>query len=269
MANELQTPSEIIKGQRILDNIMVPVFFEKDSPEAKAALQEMLQTLLDDPELVVEEYQAEHTLTNIGHHGVRVDVWARDGSGRQLALELQKVTDEEIYPRAVYEASTMMIHSLKRGESYKEADDVVVIFFTEKDLIGEGKPTYTYKALLTEDPSQVMPSAPVYVFANGTYRDKDTKIGRLIADVMEPDPAKMQTPALRARMNALKGTEQGREKMEAALESYVARQKAEVAAEAAERMLRDGMDKALVAKYVNMPMDFVETIAAGIGRQPE
>ena len=46
----------IIRNQRILDNIMVPVFFEADSLEAKEALQEFLRILLNDSQLIVERY---------------------------------------------------------------------------------------------------------------------------------------------------------------------------------------------------------------------
>ena len=124
----------IIRNQRILDNIMVPVFFEADSLEAKEALQELLRILLHDSHLIVERYQPEYVMSNIGHHGVRIDVWARDGQGRQLALELQKVTDEEIYPRAVFEGATMTVHSLPAGQPYSKIDKVLVIFFNQEDL---------------------------------------------------------------------------------------------------------------------------------------
>ena len=154
--------------------------------------------MLDDPKLVVEQYHAEHVLTNVGHHSVQIDVWARDGSERQLALELQKVTDDkEIYPRAVFEGATMVVHSLQSGQSYSNLDRTVVIFLTQQDLKGMGELVYRYRTVLEGNPEDVMSKATEYLFVNGKDPDRSTLLGRIIADIQEPDPDLIQTEALR------------------------------------------------------------------------
>ena len=70
-------------------------------------------------------------------------------------------------------------------------------------------------------------ASPAHVFMNGSYRDDKTKPVKLIADIMEPDPAKIRTPLLRARMNMLKKTTEGRIQMQTALEKYVEEQRTE------------------------------------------
>ena len=168
----LRTADDIIQTQSIMDNRLVALFFEQGSPEAKAALEEILRTILNDPKLVVEQYHAEHVLTNVGHHSIQIDVWARDGSGRQLALELQKVTDdEELYPRAVFEGATMVVHSLPAGRPYSDLDKTVVIFITQRDLEGKDKPIYRYQTVQKDDPETIMPRASEFLFVNGKNRD--------------------------------------------------------------------------------------------------
>ncbi|MBD5559909.1 MAG: hypothetical protein HDQ87_06070 [Clostridia bacterium] len=230
----LRTADEIMRTQSLMDDLLVALFFEQDSPEAKAALEEILRTILNDPKLVVEQYHAEHVLTNAGHHSVQIDVWARDGSGRQLALELQKVTDdEELYPRAVFEAATMVVHSLPAGQPYSDLDKTIVIFITQRDLEGKGKPVYWYRMVQEDDPAKVMPKSSECLFVNGKNPDRSTSLGRIIADIQEPDPDLIQTEALRRRMKMLKSSNEGRKKME----DLLAIDRAETAAQATLQVL--------------------------------
>ena len=238
--NKQQIPDNLIADQRIFDNIMLPVFFAHDAEDARQALQEILRTLLDDPELAVEQFHAEHVLSNIGYHSIRIDVWARDGNRRQLALELQKVTDEEVYPRAAFEGATMLVHSLESGQPYAKIDKVVVIFVTEKDLEDKGEPVYLYKSTQNGKPGGMTQAAPTYVFVNGSYRNDQTKLGKVIADIMEPNSAKMKTPLLRARMNTLKNTVEGRKQMQTALEKYVEEQSKRVTQRALFGLVKEG-----------------------------
>ena len=106
----------------IIDNIMTLVYFKLESVEAKRAQQEMLRILLDDPALVVEQYRLEHVLSNIRYHGVRIDVWAQAGSGRQLAPKLKRVTDGETYLGAALEEATTVVRSLPAGQPYGRGD---------------------------------------------------------------------------------------------------------------------------------------------------
>ncbi|MBD5559843.1 MAG: hypothetical protein HDQ87_05730 [Clostridia bacterium] len=181
-----------------------------------------MKRILNDLGLVVEQYHAKHVLTNAGHHSVQIDVWARDGSGRQLALELQQVTDdEELYPRAVFEGATMVVHSLPAGQPYSELNKTVVIFITQRDLEGKGKPVYWYQTVQRDDPEKIMPKSSEFLFVNGKNRDRSTALGRIIADIQEPDPDLIQTEALRRWMKMLKNSAEGRKKMEDLLEMYM------------------------------------------------
>lgn len=224
----------------MLDSMLVPVFFDSGSAEAKAALEDMLRTLLEDRRLVVESYHADHVLTDTGRDSVRVDVSARDGDDRRLALVLQPVADEEVYPRAVFEAATMIVRSLPAGHPYSDLERVVAIFVTPQDLEEQGEAAYRYQATRADNTEKIMPAAPEYIFLNGTFRDKKTKIGRIIADIMEPDPERMRTPLLRRRMNFLKNTEEGRKKLEAALEQYLQERDQRQARERLFKLVGDG-----------------------------
>lgn len=139
-----------------------------------------------------------------------------------MALEFQKVTDDrEIYPRAVFEGATMVVHSLLSGQPYSDLDRTVVIFLTQQDLKGMGELVYRYRTVLEGNPKDVMPKATEYLFVNEKDPDRSTALGRIIADIQEPDPDLIQTEALRRRMKMLKNSDKGRKKMENLLEEYV------------------------------------------------
>lgn len=231
MSKEQPTNDNVIRNERILDNIMVPVFFESDSDEAKMALEEILRSLLNDPALTVQGFHAEHVLTNAGHHGVQIDVWARDGSGCLVALELQKDIYEPILHRSVFEAATLAVHSLNSGEPYDRLPKIYMIFVLENDRFRRGAPLYITETLFTDGGREMQGIAPTYIFVNGAYKNLNTQLGRVIHDLTERDPENMVVPIIRKRADMVKNTKEGRDKMNAVLEAFAARNKAEGVAE--------------------------------------
>lgn len=222
---------DIIQEERILDNIMVPVYFEADAAGARNALQKILRVILDDPKLTVRTFHPEHVVSNVGHHGIRIDVFAEDGSGRLIALELQKDTSEPLLHRAVFEGATLGAHSLAAGEAYDKLPKIYVVYVMENDRFRRGAPVYETETLFTDGGQEMKDIAASYIFVNGAYRSIGTELGRVIHDIMERDAHKMLVPEIRDRALLLKNTEEGQRKMNAALEAYIERERAESKAE--------------------------------------
>ena len=82
-----------------------------------------------------------------------------------------------------------------------------------------------------------MPKSSEFLFVNGRIRDRSTALGRIIADLQEPDPDLIQTEALRRRMKMLKNSEDGRKNIGDLLEEYVNEMNAEAATQANLRLL--------------------------------
>ena len=74
-----------------------------------------------------------------------------------------------------------------------------------------------------------MPNATEYLFVNGKDPDQSTLLGRIVADILEPDPDLIQTEVRRRRMKRLKNTAERRTKMEDLLARYVDERSAEKA----------------------------------------
>ena len=73
-----------------------------------------------------------------------------------------------------------------------------------------------------------MPNATEYLFVNEKDPDQSTLLGRIVADILEPDPDLIQTE-VRRRMKRLKNTAERRTKMEDLLARYVDERSAEKA----------------------------------------
>ncbi|MBD5560659.1 MAG: hypothetical protein HDQ87_09990, partial [Clostridia bacterium] len=108
---------------------------------------------------------------------------------------------------------------------YSDLDRTVVVFLTQQDLKDMGKLVYRYRTVLEGDPKDVMPKATEYLFVNEKDPDRSTALGRIIADIQEPDPDLIQTEALRRRMKMLKSSADGRKKMEDLMERYASQVK--------------------------------------------
>ena len=101
-----------------------------------------------------------------------------------------------------------------------------------------------------------MPKSSEFLFVNGRIRDRSTALGRIIADIQEPDPDLIQTEALRRRMKMLKSSNERRKKME----DLLAIDRAETAAQANLRLLfrlvkDDDITLTKAAKYADMSED--------------
>ena len=107
-----------------------------------------------------------------------------------------------------------------------------------------------------------------YLFVNGKDPDRSTLLGRIVADILEPDPDLIQTEALQRRMKMIKSSADGRKKMEDLLERYVDERSAEREIQAKlgllYRQVKDNdISLTKAAKYADMtPEAFGEAMQA-------
>lgn len=136
-----------------------------------------------------------------------------------------------------------------------------MIFIADKDPEGEGEPLYRYDAMMDAKQGKLTPIAPTYIFVNGQYRNPATELGRMIADIMEADPSKMNTPILRKRMNMLKNTKAGRNSMRTALDEYIDQQVDQQVTEREENRLKQALFGLVMKGKITMT-DAAETLEA-------
>ena len=193
-----------IRRYRLIDNSFMKVFF-KDNPEA---VELALQIILGRTDIKVLSSSVEYNLDNMEGRSVILDVHAEDESGIEFDVEIQRRSQGAGPERAGYHLSLMHTHMLTKNESFDKLNDAYVIFITETDCLGNGKPISVFETMDIDDHKQFKDKRHI-IYVNGAARCGTTEIGRLMEDFFCTDPDKINYPQLRERFRYLKDSNKG------------------------------------------------------------
>ena len=177
----------------LLDDEFMSEFFE-GRPKC---IELVLQIILAKPDLKVKEVHTQVTFANINGKSVRLDVVAEDSSGKNYDVEIQRENKGAISKRARCHSSMIDSKTIKKGTDYNNIRDSYVIFVTEKDIFGLGKPLYHIERIILEV-NELFNDGAHIIYANGAYRD-DTPLGKLMHDFACKDPSEMNYKMLADR----------------------------------------------------------------------
>ena len=81
-------------------------------------------------------------------------------------------------------------HLLNPGDDFADLPETFVIFITEKDVIGKGKPIYRIERKL-EETGESFDDGEHIIYVNGADKDASTALGKLMHDFFCIDPDDM------------------------------------------------------------------------------
>ena len=110
----------------------------------------------------------------------------------------------------------MDVGLLEKGGSFDALPETWVIFITENDVVGHGKPLYLYERRLA-DTGERLNDGTYILYVNGAYRG-DTPLGQLMHDFSCADPDDMHYGLLADRVRFFKQSKEGVEIMCRAIE---------------------------------------------------
>ena len=257
----------LIANFRLMDDD----FMSKCLENAPECIELMLRIILGKKDLKVVKSQTEYPIKSLQGRGVRFDVFARDSTGREYDIEIQRADKGAEPKRARYNSALMDANALKSGENIGKLRDTYVIFITENDVIRRGKDAYSYQRR-EDDTGECLGDGTHIIYVNGATRSA-TEIGRLVHDLLCRDAAEMYFDVLRRQVEKFKNSEEGRHAMCKAMEKIAERNKAEGRAEGkretmfatAKRMLKDGI-LALkdIARYSGLSLAQVKKLQASM-----
>ena len=169
-----------------MENFELPVFerwedltlannfiFCKVMEENPEICKELLEMLLNIKIEKLEQPNAEKSLKADYHsHGIRFDVYVKDGNGRSFDLEIQTTKKSDLAKRARYYHGLMDVDALQSGVAYDTLKDSFVIFLCLGDVFGYGLPVYTFRRTAKEDNSILMNDGTTTVFFDALNYDK-------------------------------------------------------------------------------------------------
>ena len=247
---------QAIREFRLIDDAFMQVCFEYDTE----CLQEVLRIILDMPDLVIVAVRVQQPLKNLRGRSLRVDVLARDSTGRLFNLEVQR-TDTD--PRRFRLHSGMVDGAaLDAGDDFEDLPDLYVIFIMERDPFRKGLPLYHFVRYMPEIGLALEDGSHI-ICVNGEIRGKQTKLAQVMHDFFCADPDEMYIESLARVARRFKQDEEGVLKMGSVVEKIRAERTLEVQTAIILQMLRMGeftLEK--MAEITQLSLDEVKAIIA-------
>ena len=174
-------------------------------------------------------------------------------------IEVQRANKGASARRARYHSSLMDAHDLREGQDFDELPDTCVIFITENDVLGGGKPLYTIKRCII-DSNQPFDDDATIIYVNSTIQD-DTPLGRLMHDFHCTNPDDMYYAGLAAQTRYYKQNDAGVKTMCKVIEDMRNEAAKRAKTEDAIEMLHDSIPVKKIAQYTKLSIDYIHEIA--------
>ena len=219
---DTRTVEQIVDDMNLFDDDLMSMVFD-DNIEATELL---LRIILKKDDIIVESVvgQREFQSPVVGGRNVRLDIWAKDSTGKHYDVEVQKKPEGAHIRRARFNSSMMDSRMLNEGQDFSELQDSYMVFITQTDIFGYGIPVYTVNRYF-EEIDDLFDDGSHIVYVNGNYKGDDT-VGKLMHDFGCKESKDMYYSELAKGVRHFKEEEGGRKRMCEAVERY-AEQKAE------------------------------------------
>ena len=135
----LEEISDIVDNMSLMDDELMAKVFDENLPAMTLVLSTILQK-----EIEVERTKGQFDMRSplIGGRSIRLDVHAKEKNGEHFDCEVQRANEGASPRRVRFHSAMLDTRMLKAGQSFDELKDSYVIFITENDYYGEGKPLY-------------------------------------------------------------------------------------------------------------------------------
>ena len=231
------TPAQKWERLTLADNFIFCKVLE-DNPEVCKHLIEILLNLKIDR---IEKPAAEKSLkTDFISHGIRFDVYVKDGNGRSFDIEIQTTHSTSLAKRARYYQGLMDVDNVQHGTGYDVLNESYVVFLCMGDAFGKGFPVYTFRYRADEDKDFLMDDGTVNIFFNAKKYDtmKSEELRAFFKYLCGKDPSSGFTDRLSALVERVKTNAQWRHRF-MTWEQEMAIQSNEKAKELAKELAQD------------------------------
>ena len=208
----------------------------------KKAAQVFLRVILVDDKIKVRNVRIQSFIQNIYGHSSQLDILAQDSKGRYFNVEVQRSDEGAPARRARFYSSILDTHFLQPGKLYEELPDTYVIFITENDVLHDNLPLYNIRRRIDEN-AKCFEDGSRIIYVNSQRRD-NTALGKLMQDLYCTEPKNLHYHEFAERMEFLKYSKEGEEKMTDVIEEYAARKAEALAKEAVKEAAKEAARKA-------------------------
>ena len=179
--------------------------------------QLLIRIILGRDDIIVTSVTTQSVMKNLQGRDICLDIDAKDADGRRFDIEIQRTNKGADRKRARYHSSILDAHLLQPGEEFCKLPETYVIFITENDVIGSGKPLYSIDRQIINTGEPFGDEAHI-LYVNGENKDVSTELGKLMHDFFCTNPDEMHYKELAKKARYFKEDEKGVSTMCKALE---------------------------------------------------
>lgn len=196
-----------------------------------------------------------------GGRSVTIDIYAKDGNGKIYDIEVQRASAGADVRRARFHSSMIDTKMLKAGQEFNEIHESYVIFITASDVMGAGRSLYHVNRMIEETGTYFGDGSHI-IYVNGSYKDDNDPVGRLMHDFRCLNSADMFYSVLARQVKYFKETEGGQEIMCQVFEELAEKRVIEEKKESARRMIARGkLTVEEIAEDAGLPIEVVRDLA--------
>ncbi len=259
--NEKRKEQLISKIQqfRLFDDDFMSKVFEDDIE----ATEFLLATILQRKDLKVTESKGQVTIKNLLGRSVRLDIKAKDETGKLYNIEVQRSDEGACEKRARFYSAILDANTLLPRQDFNTLPETYIIFITEHDVLKGGLPLYHINRHIEENKMTFNDESHI-IYVNGEIKD-DSDIGKLMHDFSCKNPDDMKNSLLADKTRYFKQDEKGVRRMCKIMEDFAAEEKREQAEEFAINLLEDGtLSISKIAEVSKLSEDKVKELAEKI-----
>ena len=193
-----------LRGLRLIDDDFMNACFDGYIEGAEL----LLRIILNKSDIHVRRATAQKTVKNLLGRDICLDIDAEDDSGKEYNIEVQRSDKGADRKRARYHSSIIDAHMLRPGDDFCDLTETYVVFITENDVIGKGKPLYRIERRI-EEVDELFGDGEHIIYVNGADKDASTELGRLMHDFFCTEADDMYYKELADKVRYYKEDEKG------------------------------------------------------------
>ena len=241
---------------RLFDDDFMSKVFEDDIE----ATEFLLKIILQRDDLEVTESKGQVSIKNLLGRSVRLDIKAKDKTGKLYNIEVQRADSGAGEKRARYYSAILDANSLLPRQDFDKLPETYVIFITEHDVFKGGLPLYHINRKIEENGMTFCDESHI-IYVNGEYKE-DNDIGNLMHDFSCNNPDDMKLRLLAEKTRYFKKDEKGVKRMCKIMEDFAAEERNEEREEIAIGLLEIGkMTYAEIAAVSKLSEEKVKELA--------
>ena len=194
-----QRVRETIANYTLFDDAFMSEVFNENNE----LTQYVLRIILQRDDLEVTSVASQREIGSLASRGVRLDIEAIDSKGNYYDVEVQRARKPGLPQRARFYQSMMDYEHVEKGEDFQFMRRSYIIFILDYDLYGEQKPIYHVDYIIRENGKPYDDGREI-LFVNGTYRNRDEDIGRLMHDFSCSDYHQIDSELIRETVRPYK-----------------------------------------------------------------